>query len=386
MTKSTTERAEIEERISDGTTWRNFCRALESAGDTILRDSTPKDAFNRAEGFRYLTRLLRASLESQIESSNPCHPRFYQLSNETIKIGNDNPDNIYHNCNVSGRYDYLIRGKRGGVPYISFGTKAGSYERDAEMRPTGQFDSRAMHVDPDGSFEIIVSAKEQSGNWLPMRPDSEMIIVRQTFNLRDEEEPATYTIECLNPDSVKGNEQGNSLDPAALEPALERATDFVTQTSNLFTDWMERYSAHLNALPSDDQERCQRAGGDANIHYLQSYWKLAPDEALVIEADRIPEAGTWNFQLSNFWMESLDYLNHRVHINRHTAQLEPDQSLRIVVAHADPGAAFPNWLDTCQHDQGGMLFRWIESEGDHPPVRTRVVPLSELIGSNGSQA
>ncbi len=368
----------VEQRIIDGTTWREFCRALEKAGDTILREGTPDDPFNRAEGFRYLTRLLRASLESQIESSDPCYPRFYQLSNETIKIGNDNPDNIYHNCNISGRYDYRISGTRGSVPYISFGTKAGSYERDAEMRPTGQVNSRALEIDADGRFEIIVSAEEKPGNWLPMQSDSEMIIVRQTFNRRQEETPSTYTIECLNSDR---DARENTLDPASLAPSLERATDFVTQTSNLFTDWMERYASHLNQLPSDDQARCQRAGGDATIHYLQSYWKLAPDEALVIEADRIPEAGTWNFQLSNFWMESLDYLHHRVHVNRHTAQLEADGSLRIVVAHKDPGPAFPNWLNTCRHDQGGMLFRWIESEGDHPPVRTKVVKQNAFADS-----
>jgi len=202
-----------------------------------------------------------------------------------------------------------------------------------------------------------------------------MIIVRQTFDIRENEIPAAYTIECLNSDR---GERGDALDPLALEPALQRTTDFVRQTSNLFTNWMEIYESHLNELPSDDQERCQRAGGDANIHYLQSHWRLGPDEALLVEADRIPEKGTWNLQLSNFWMESLEYRYHRIHINKHTAHYEDDGSLRIVIAHADPGPAFPNWLDTCHHGSGGMLFRWIEAEGDHPPVRTRVVALSEL--------
>jgi len=372
--------SDAEQRIIDGTTWREFCRALEKAGDTLLRESAPADPFTRAEGIRYLTRLLRAGLESQIESSDACYPRFYQLSNETIKIGNDNPDNIYHNCNVAGRYDYRIYGNLGSVPYLSFGTKAGSYDRDGEMWPTGQIDSRKMEIAPNGDFEIIVSAEEKPGNWLPMKPESEMIIVRQTFNIRHEETPAHYDIECLNSDR---DERGSALDPLAVEPALERAANFVTQTSNLFTNWMEDYEKHLNQLPSDDQERCQRAGGDANIHYLQSYWRLGPEEALLIEADRIPEKGTWNLQLSNFWMESLDYLHHRIHTNKSIAHYEPDGSLRIVIAHADPGPAFPNWLETCRHESGGMLFRWIESEGDHPPVRCRVVKLAELA-STGS--
>jgi hypothetical protein len=232
-----------------------------------------------------------------------------------------------------------------------------------------------MEMNPDGTFEIIVSREKKPGNWLPMTDETESLIVRQTFNIRSQEIPAEYEIECLNSDR---GERGDALDPLELEPALTRSVQFVTQTSNLFTNWMEIYEEHLNQLPSDDQQRCQRAGGDANIHYLQSHWKLAPHEALLIEADRIPEKGTWNLQLSNFWMESLDYRHHRIHVNRHTAHYEPDGSLRIVIAHDDPGPAFPNWLDTCKHDCGGMLFRWIEAEGDHPPVRTRVVPLSEL--------
>ncbi len=365
-----------EERILDGSAWRDFCRALEKAGDTILRPNTPTDVFNRAEGIRYLTRLLRAGLESQIESSDPRHPRFFQLSNETIKIGNDNPDNIYHNCNISGRYDYRIEGTRGTVPYLSFGTKAGSYDRDAEMRPTGQIDSRKIAVGPDGRFEISVSKHRQPGNWLPMEESSESIIVRQTFDVRAGAVPAHYEIECLDPDR---REHCDALDPLELEGALVRTTSFVTRTADLFIDWMEIYEKHLNQLPSDDQDRCQRAGGDANIHYHQSYWRLDPDQALVIEVDRIPPHGTWNFQLSNYWMESLDYRHHRVHVNRHTARYEPDGSLRIVVAHRDPGERFPNWLDTCRHDRGGMLFRWIECGDDHPPVQTRVVRLSELV-------
>ena len=39
----------------------------------------------------------------------------------------------------------------------------------------------------------------------------------------------------------------------------------------------------------------------------------------MIEADKIPECQTWNFQLDNWWMESLDYRYHTIHLNKHTA-------------------------------------------------------------------
>ena len=33
-------------------------------------------------------------------------------------------------------------------------------------------------------------------------------------------------------------------------------------------------------MPPADQALCQSVGGDPNIYYYHSYWKLAPDEAL----------------------------------------------------------------------------------------------------------
>ena len=362
--------SESEQRIVDGRAWREFCKALSDAGDAVLRDGTPGDPFNRAEGVRYLSRLVRAGLESFVESSDPRYPRFFQLSNETIKIGNDNPDNVYHNANVSGDYDYRIRGNRGAVPYLTFGTKGGGYETDGLMTPTGQLDLEDMQCDANGDFEILVSVKEQPGNWLPMQPNTSNMVVRQTFNIRSEETPATYTIECLNPDA------SDTLDPERLEAALGRAAAFVRGTANVFVDWMDEFAGHVNELPANDQEKCQRAGGDSNIYYHNSAWQLGPDEALLIEATP-PDCATWNLQISNHWMESLDYRYHRIHVNKFTAHYEDDGSVRIVLAHANPGPGFPNWLETCDHDRGAMLFRYVGAT-EFPPIRTKVVKLAEL--------
>ena len=60
-------------RVLSGETWRDFCRALERAGDTILRPGSPLDPFDRAEGFRYLSRLARVALESYLEFRRPDH-------------------------------------------------------------------------------------------------------------------------------------------------------------------------------------------------------------------------------------------------------------------------------------------------------------------------
>ncbi|HRZ21736.1 MAG TPA: hypothetical protein P5184_08720, partial [Bacteroidales bacterium] len=97
------------------------------------------------------------------------------------------------------------------------------------------------------------------------------------------------------------------------------------------------------------------AGGDAGITYYHSHWRLAPDEALVIEVTP-PECESWNFQLNNYWMESLDYRYFRICINKHSAVYRTDGSVQVVVSHSDPG--MPNWIDTCGHLEGTMCWRW----------------------------
>ena len=54
--------SDAEQRVLDGTAWEQFCDALKEAGKIIQSEKAPKDAFNQAEGYRYLSRILRAAL------------------------------------------------------------------------------------------------------------------------------------------------------------------------------------------------------------------------------------------------------------------------------------------------------------------------------------
>lgn len=366
MTESTPET-----RLLNGELWNEFCDALKAAGAQVLAAGVPDDPLTRAEGYRYLTRLLRLSLEKQIEFSDPQHPQFYSLSHETAKIGNDNPDNFYQNCAVDGRHEYRIRGNCGTVDYLSIETKAGSFAGQGDMAPTGHVELADLAVDANGDFELIVSAREHTGNWLPMTEATDNLLVRQTFRDRATEKKAELSIECLDPatDLV--------LDPAAFAAQLQAVVPFVSGTAGLFHQWMQHFAGHINQLPPNDQSMCLRAGGDPAIHYHNSYWQLEPDQALVVEFIPPRQCRTWNLQLSNYWMESLDYRYHRVCVNKHNAVLQADGSVRIVIASAAPQGDWPNWLDTAGHRCGAMLLRYVEAE-DKPPVSTRVVTLAEL--------
>ena len=63
-------------RVMEGQSWRDFCRALEAAGDIVLARTTPASPIDRAEGYRYLTRLTRIGLERMLEHADPDFPTF----------------------------------------------------------------------------------------------------------------------------------------------------------------------------------------------------------------------------------------------------------------------------------------------------------------------
>jgi hypothetical protein len=360
-----------DDRVLSGQTWRDFCRALEAAGDVILRPGSPADAFDRAEGYRYLSRLARVALESYLEFADPLFPVLRRPAHETVKIGADNPDNHYQSAAISGAHEYRIRGTRGTVHYLGFGTYAGSYGSKGRRGQTGYLDAREMKIGADGRFEVVLSCREQPAgvNWLRMEPDTSSLIVRQTFQDRARERIAELAIERV------GATGGPApLSPGFLDRGLQAAAAYVHGTAALFADWAEGFARRSNELPRFDPAVAAAAHGDPNIVYYHGYWELEPDQALVIEVTP-PRCEYWNLQLNNHWMESLEYRWHRIALNHHDAVHESDGSVRIVVAHADPG--LPNWLDTAGHRRGTMCLRWVGAQ-EHPDPSTRVVPARSL--------
>lgn len=363
------------QRLMDGSVWDEFCDRLKAVGRHARRPEVPADPFTRAEGYRYLTRVLRSSFDIFTEHADPEFPVFYRPCDEMVKYGGDDPDKFLQKCALSGDYDYRIRGRRGTVQSVSFLTQGSNFGQGGTMLPTGFLDTDGLAVEPDGTFEIVVSAREHPGNWLPMTEETQALLVRQTFGDRARETIAALEIECLS-----ARETPDPLDPIRFVEGLDSAVGFLDGTANLFCDWAERYQAHPNQLPQEDPEITRRVGGDPAIAYFNSYWSLAEDEALVVELERVPPCRAWSLQVCNYWMESLDYRYHRTNVNKDTAWVEPDGSVRIAVAARNPG--WPNWIATAGHTNGTILFRLTGAEEIVRPT-TRVVKVAALSRERG---
>ena len=360
------------QRVVSGKSWDEFCDTLKAAGASLNFPKAPQDVFNQAEGYRYLSRIARAGLMAFIEHADPKAPVLHRVVDETTKMGADNPDNFYQTAALSGEYEYKITGRRNNIAYLSFGTQSGNYGQGRGLPPTGHIESDQIETDEDGYFELILSCKSQSKNWLPMTPKTGTLVVRQTFLDRETETPADLRIERIN--CSEDERRPSPLTPKQLDEGLKTVGMLVAGAPLLFAKWARDFQKHTNELPMFDPEVSLAAGGDPNIVYYHSYWKVAKDEALLIEVIP-PECEHWNFQLNNYWMESLDYRYHTIHTNKHLAHYEDDGSVRLVVAHENPG--HPNWLQTAGHSSGTMCFRWVRAK-EHLQPQTRLIKLTDL--------
>lgn len=352
-------------RLSDR--WRAFCADLAQAGEILDRPQAPTTPIDQAEGVRYLSRLARTALNMLVDSSDPDFPRIFLLTDDAIKIGADNPDNLYQQIVVRGDRDYRIWGRRNSVPYLSIGAKANRYAIDGTMASTGEIEFDDVTLGPDGSFEIIASATPKPGNWLPMTEDTTLLIIRQTFNDKKAEVPADMHIERIS----AGPDVPQVLTPEVIAAQLTGAAAWVRGTANTFADWSEMFATQPNRIYERDQQFFYQAGGDPKIWYGHLYYDLAPGEALEI-AVMPPQCRMWNFQLDNWWMESLDHVNRKVWVNGSQAHYEEDGRVIIVCADEDPG--YGNWIDLSGHRSGTALWRWIEAE-EFPVPTCKVVRL-----------
>jgi hypothetical protein len=359
-------------KVETAEAWAEFCDLLKKAGDVVLREDVAASTFERAEGLRYLTRLLRAGLVSFAEATGPRHPVFRPMP-DLVKMGLDNPDNYYVSASVSERYTYRIRGQRGSIHYLSFAAQNQNFAaRDRITGGAGHLEDSELVLDGAGRFEIIASRQEQPGNWLRMSADTSQILVRQTFLDRAHERPVELEIACVDVPGPPG-----PLEPARVPGQLLGSAMYALGCAQWFADWVMEFRAKapVNAFHLPDLEQHRRVGGDPNVRIWLGLWALGPDEALVIDVVP-PDCDYWNFQLGNIWAESLDYRFRHVHVNSHGAVLRPDGSVRLVVSHVDPGV--PNWIDTAGHERGTMCVRWVRA-ATHPEPRCRIVKRGDVV-------
>ena len=375
--------------------WAELLGSLADAAKTITGPTGAANALERAEGFRYLTRLLAAGLEMHLERADPARPSFTRMLSPIRKFLGDNPDVLYEFVPLDGARRYRVRGRRGGELYLAFCV----YDRapDGATKLGANLSDAGMRFEADGSFELQLAPERPAGaaNWLRLGPQAASMIARQYFH-----DPASAAPARLEIEAVPAAPAPPPLAEAELARRLAAVAHFVRETSELSAALS--IFAGLNPAPRDGGEHSalQVVGGvvqgerpsaqelvrqldprivaghlpTPDIAYTGAWWRIGPDEAVVVEGTP-PPCRYWSLQTFNRWFESPDYRHRRVALNDARAAVAADGSFRAVIAARDPGV--PNWLDSAGHEEGHVVFRALLAEAP-PLLRFRIAPLASL--------
>ncbi len=350
--------------------WGTFCDELKAAGDLVLRETTPPGEVTRASGLRLLARNISLALQFELENKDPRHPELLHYFDPLRKQGGDNADALYVGAPVDGRNSYRIAGHRGSARYFAV-TVLEDGETPWGGRVVGTLFGPDLEVDADGHFELFLSPEEQPGNWIRTTPETYRVTFRQFFADWETETPMEAGIECL----TSGPEPPPVFSLALLSEGLTETARWLRESTRYWADTLDRWQARPNEFIAFGEIESSPIDATPGGTPLISYWKLRPDEALVIRV-RPPQCDFWNCEFGSYWWETMDYRWRLSSTNCHHAALEPDGMLTVVISHDDPGVA--NWLDPSGHEEGYITFRWMGAD-DSPRPQCTQLPRSQLF-------
>jgi hypothetical protein len=346
--------------VLDERTVEVFCARLRESALVLSQFSLTANPVDRAESFRYLLTMLAYSIDAGILNSDPLEPVFsapYRL--HLLDWGAASPDGVYRRAMVRDDRAYRVHGTLGNVNYFSMDFR--------QSTPATTILREDLDLDEEGNFEIFLGGEPHDNQWWPLHPGTTGLVTRELFDDWLGARRSHLRIECIDGQTAPRHEHRASR----VAAEFDLVGDWVLEGAVRF--WMDR---------SRDLAAKQENRFDSQLHRTETklpvttfgWWKLAPNEALVIELID-PEAAYWGLQLATSLWHTLDYANRLTTINPAQAHRDDDGVYRFVLAHADPGVY--NWLDTTGLEQGVLILRLCGATKPVPP-KCRLVEVAEI--------
>lgn len=333
-----------------------------------------------AEGQYAISHILATGLHLWLDS-DPERPILKPYVNPWRKVFGDNPDALYYQAAIRDDRRYKISGNLGAAVFTSFTVEGGASEGHFAKSSVSALSDTDMEVAPDGSYEIIVSRKRpKSGNWLPLKSGAGQISTRHYHESKASvagipNYQMDVRIEALDTPALKkygGDTEVATRIRYVKNYVSEHATAALKAPTAQVIASFPWYSRNANVFTTPGQwgvSTDDQAYGNSHAWYGAAPFKLASDEAMIIEIE-IPNSRFFNIVLWNRFMQTFDYVNRTISLNRKQIQFD-DGVAKIILAAKDPG--LPNWLDTEGRSDGVIYLRYIE------PLATPKVPKAKIV-------
>jgi len=397
--------------------WNDFADALKRIGDKIVAPTGARGGRERAEGYRYLLRLLSAAQDLEMESDRR-FPELRRMMTPIRKFKGDGTDTLYREAKLDENLVYKYTIRRGDDLFLSATVYA--YDEEETYYIVDHLIDDDLHWDDvfgQKIAEVYLSEKRPEGvrNWIELKGSQPILFTREYFDEfvdvldRGAKQSAAMTLECLS--EIEAPEP---YDEAQLETGLQRVVDFVEDATDvslglsifiglnriqfegkgdegaserrgsmtrieegelvLDEESSEEYTPEQLAAMIDPKLVKNNLPGPG-IQYIGGTFALAADEVIVVEGTDVP-CRYWNLQILTRYLESGDFRHHKVGIQNRDVHKDEGGEFRIYAAAEDPGTQ--NWISTQGYAHGQILIRTLLAdplmEASFKVIKTSQIP------------
>eukprot|EP00002_Diphylleia_rotans_P018931 TRINITY_DN3658_c0_g3_i3.p1 TRINITY_DN3658_c0_g3~~TRINITY_DN3658_c0_g3_i3.p1 ORF type:complete len:450 (-),score=71.74 TRINITY_DN3658_c0_g3_i3:59-1408(-) len=390
-----------------------------------------EDPVDRIEGHRFLLRMLSTAINARV-NYDVDRPSFFHFITPHFKMYLDSPDTDYQRCNISlsQKRVYKITAHIPenlvyyGMQLYGPSGRIGNGLSDNDMKPHPETRKLILFVaasstDLKGVLEKNGIQSKHEGKESERTPvvilvgeeDDLVLVARQYFTNRKIEPRLKWNVELIHRQQnvefpkYSTQAQGKSI---ALGGIVSQMALNLNTAQHEARKRLSQVEATLTPAEKEDEEMlwAQRVAEarkgfeellDSTIHahqmiqhlpanemipigvgtrlcptpdnrYTLARASLRPGRMLVLRGSRRPNCRYFSVCLVNKWLESLDYLRHRIYVNHEQIQWEKDGSFEVCISlhHLD----HPNHLYADRHNELLILVRELLPEDDEPLLYT----------------